>query len=82
MSESRDPLSNMFPNVFDHSETPLLREAFRLAWPAMAEQGSTEGADEKQKRLANAIVAVASSGVFDPQTLADRALERCAKGLF
>jgi hypothetical protein len=82
MSESRDPLSNMFPNVFDRSETPLLREAFRLAWVVMAAQGPSDGMEEKQRRLANAIVAVASSGVFDPRTLADRALERCAKGLF
>lgn len=82
MSESRDPLSNMFPNTFDHRQTPLLREAFGLAWAALAEETPADAIEEMQKRLANAIVAVASSGVLEPRGLADRALERCAKGLF
>lgn len=73
-----------FPNVFDHAQTPLIREAFRLAWERLRGDHSDDGPETNvaQRRLATAIITVASAGVVNPQEIADKAIARCANGLF
>jgi hypothetical protein len=65
-----------FPNVFDPLETKALAVAFKLAWATMSVEPTTSTVGHAQSRLAKAIMAFANSG-FDPQELADRALDRC-----
>jgi hypothetical protein len=65
-----------FPNVFDPLETKALAAAFKLAWATMSVEPTTSTVGHAQSRLAMDLIAVANSG-FDPQELANRALDRC-----
>jgi hypothetical protein len=72
MSEPLD----YFPNAFDLSQTKILRAAFDLA------SATKRGRFIEPARLASALMVIASTGEADPRAMAERPLDRCAKGLF
>ena len=69
------------PNMFDVSEAPTLNEAFAKAWRVLTAQQidpeNAPGSIGLQCRIAATIIAVASSGVIDPASMAKAAIDRC-----
>lgn len=72
------------PNPFHAKTSPLLWEAFALAWKQLDETKAWEvdGKAMTVARLEKALWSVAGVGRLDAATMAKRAIERYRTGLF
>jgi hypothetical protein len=70
-------------NPFEREETPLLREAFSLAWKRLSDTKTERARDEVAvDRLVGALMSVAVTGGLDAAEIARRAVERYNTGQF
>jgi hypothetical protein len=70
-------------NPFEREATPLLREAFSLAWKQLSDTKAKRARGGiAVDRLVGALMSVALTGGLDAQEIARRAVERYQAGQF
>ena len=71
-------LKQQFGDVFNYQQIGIMKEAFDLAWPALAFafRPGSEQAQSAQECLASKILDVVAAGEVNPLAIRDQALRR------